>query len=109
MAKFPSTSIATGGISANDQFALGSIKHFTLADANTDASTATYLEGAVNLISSVATIVQIGTAAAGGWRFAVENTGVTAAQLQALLRGTHLDGTTFTAFDANVTVADFAY
>mgnify|MGYP001170307031 CR=1 FL=1 len=101
MAVLTPTSGTTGSAVADRQFALGSIAHFTLADANDDASTAAYLKTAVEGIQTLATIVQIGTASAAGWRFAIENNGSTAAQLQAAVRAS--------SGDANVTVADFAY
>ena len=90
----------TGAVAADAQFIAGSLSHFTLADASTDASTAAYLKDAVQGIQSKATIVIIGEAAAGGWRFAVENS-VTAAELQTAVRAA--------SGDADVTVADFAY
>ena len=87
----------TGAVAADAQFIAGSLSHFTLADASTDASTAAYLKDAVQGIQSKATIVIIGEAAAGGWRFAVENNGAwDAAGLDA-------------ALGADFSVADFAY
>ena len=91
----------TGAVAADAQFIAGSLSHFTLADASTDASTAAYLKDAVQGIQSISTMVIIGEAAAGGWRFAIENNGATAAQLQAAVRAA--------SGDADVTVADFAY
>tara|TARA_B100000579_G_C22543092_1_gene716215 strand:- start:394 stop:696 length:303 start_codon:yes stop_codon:yes gene_type:complete len=100
MAVLTPTSGTTGAAAAG-QFALGSISHFTLADASTDASTAGYLKTAVEGIGTLATIVQIGATAAGGWRFSIENNGATAAELQVAVRAS--------SSDADVTVADFAY
>lgn len=91
----------TGAVAADAQFIAGSLSHFTLADASTDASTAAYLKDAVQGIQSKATVVIIGEAAAGGFRFAVENNGVTAAELQTAIRAA--------SGDADVTVSDFAY
>ncbi len=91
----------TGAVSGGAQFIAGSLSHFTLADASTDASTAAYLKDAVQGIQSIATLVIIGDAAAGGWRFAIENNGSTAAELQAAVRAA--------SGDADVTVSDFAY
>lgn len=91
----------TGAVSADVQFIAGSLSHFTLADTSTDASTAAYLKDAVQGIQSIATVVMIGAATAAGFRFAIENNGATAAQLQAAVRAA--------SGDADVTVADFAY
>lgn len=91
----------TGSVSDDVQFIAGSLSHFTLADANDDASTATYMKDAIQGIQSISTVVMIGAATAAGFRFAVENNGSTAAQLQAAVRAA--------SGDANVTVADFAY
>lgn len=91
----------TGAVAADAQFIAGSLSHFTLGDTTTDASTAAYLKDAVQGIQSIATLVIIGEAAAGGFRFAVENNGATAAQLQAAVRAA--------SGDADVTVTDFAY
>mgnify|MGYP001433694248 CR=1 FL=1 len=91
----------TGAVAADVQFIAGSLSHFTLADASTDASTAAYLKDAVQGIQAIATVVMIGEAAAGGWRFAIENNGATAAELQAAVRAA--------GGDPDVTVVDFAY
>lgn len=91
----------TGAVAGGAQFIAGSLSHFTLADTSTDASTAAYLKDAVQGIQSKATLVIIGDAAAGGWRFAVENNGVTAAELQVAVRAA--------SGDTDVTVSDFTY
>lgn len=91
----------TGAVAGGAQFIAGSLSHFTLADTSTDASTAAYLKDAVQGIQSKATLVIIGDAGAGGWRFAVENNGVTAAELQVAVRAA--------SGDTDVTVSDFTY
>ena len=91
----------TGAVAADAQFIAGSLSHFTLGDASTDASQAAYLKDAVQGLQSISTVVIIGEAAAGSWRFAIENNGATAAQLQAAVRAA--------SGDPDVTVADFAY
>ena len=81
----------------------GSLSHFTLADGNTDSSTAANLKNLVEVIQMISTTVVIGAVAAGGFRFAVENNGTTAAQMQAHIRANGLAGF------SDLTIADFDY
>ena len=81
----------------------GSLSHFTLADANTDCSTDANLKNLVETIQLIATTVQIGTVAAGGFRFAVENNGTTAAAWE-----DHIQANALAGF-SDATVVDFAY
>ena len=83
---------------AAGQFLTGNLNHFTVTKTGMASSD---LKAIIEGAGTRATVVLVGAIDGNDVRIAVENNGVTAAELQTAVRAA--------SGDADVTVADFAY